>query len=101
MATRTQFGAQPFVSAYVTVNVKVVAVVPIGGAACPALSCGLCDWLEQPAAQAEAGASRVAMSANESAKRRAMVRALPGRVGSTKLTRYAGAGVAAMHQKYA
>jgi hypothetical protein len=42
----------------------------------------VCDWLEQlPAAQAEAGASRVAMSANESARRRAIVRALLGVVG--------------------
>jgi hypothetical protein len=63
--------------------VKIVAVVPVAGVAWPALSDGLDAGFGQPplAAQADAGASMVAMTADESASRRTMVRALLGSVG--------------------
>ena len=70
------------VSAKTTEKVNSVAVVPVAGVAWPAASDRLDAGLGQlpGAAQAEAGASRVAMIANESARCRAMVRALLGRV---------------------
>jgi hypothetical protein len=70
-------GGHAFVSAYVTVNVKTVAVVPDEGETWPLLSSGSCDWLEQePAPHVAVAASRFAMIARERAMRRMIAGAL-------------------------
>ncbi len=56
-----------------------VAVVPLAGVARPLLSCGACDWLEQePAPHVAVAASRFAMIASESAKRRMIAKPSSG-----------------------
>lgn len=82
IVTPTPAGGQPFVSAYVTENVKVVAVVPLAGETPPELRSGSCAGPEHaPLAPLVAeGASRIAMIARVSARRRAM-NVPPGRVG--------------------
>jgi hypothetical protein len=71
--TRTQFGAQAFVSEYVTVKVKVVAVVPEAGLAVPERRDGVCAGGHAGLAPNVAVvASRVAMVARRTARRRTM-----------------------------
>jgi hypothetical protein len=102
IATRTQAGAQPFVSAYLTEKVKTVLVVPVAGEAVPELRIGSCPWPEHAplAALVAEPANRVAMIASESAKRRTMknaswaCRISPAAPYVALVPRY-------MHQKYA
>ena len=83
IATRTQVGTQHFVSAYLTEKVKTVLVVPVAGEAVPEVRIGSCAGPEHAplAALVAEAASRVAMIASESAKRRTM-KVPPARVES-------------------
>jgi hypothetical protein len=90
------------VSAYVTVKVKDVAVVPLGGEARPLLRRGLCAWLEHgPAPQVAVVTTRFATIARESARRRRIAIALLVRIQLTGLPTYAPWREGYMNQKYA